>query len=35
MALRTHTKNIHTMVGVNSRRAAVSRGVELELIPRP
>ncbi len=30
--LRTHTKNIYSKLGVNSRRAAVSRGQELGLI---
>src|SRR6185369_12974335 len=30
--LRTHTKNIYTKLGVNSRRAAVRRGEELHLL---
>ncbi len=30
--VRTHTKNIYAKLGVNSRRAAVSRGVELNLL---
>ena len=32
--LRTHTKNIYTKLGVNSRRAAVRRGIELGLLTR-
>jgi LuxR family maltose regulon positive regulatory protein len=32
--LRTHTKNIYAKLGVTSRREAVRRGGELELIPR-
>jgi LuxR family maltose regulon positive regulatory protein len=32
--VRTHTKNIYAKLGVNSRRAAVSRAVELELLSR-
>ncbi len=31
--VRTHTKNIYAKLGVNSRRAAVRRGHELELLP--
>jgi LuxR family maltose regulon positive regulatory protein len=31
--VRTHTKNIYAKLGVNSRRAAVRRAVELELLP--
>lgn len=31
--VRTHTKNVYEKLGVNSRRAAVRRGIELELIP--
>jgi LuxR family maltose regulon positive regulatory protein len=30
--VRTHTKNIYTKLGVNNRRAAVRRGVELDLL---
>jgi LuxR family maltose regulon positive regulatory protein len=30
--LRTHTKNIYTKIGVNSRRAAVRRAEELDLL---
>jgi LuxR family maltose regulon positive regulatory protein len=30
--VRTHTKNIYAKLGVNSRRAAVRRGVELNLL---
>ena len=29
--VRTHTKNLYTKLGVNSRRAAVRRAEELEL----
>jgi len=29
--VRTHTKNLYTKLGVNSRRAAVRRAQELEL----
>jgi LuxR family maltose regulon positive regulatory protein len=32
--LRTHTKNIYAKLGVNSRRAAVSRASELDLLSR-
>ena len=32
--VRTHTKNIYTKLGVNSRRAAVRRGKELDLLSR-
>lgn len=32
--LRTHTKNIYAKLGVNSRRAAVRRASELNLMPR-
>ena len=31
--LRTHTKNIYTKLGVNSRRAAVRQARALDLIP--
>jgi LuxR family maltose regulon positive regulatory protein len=31
---RTHTKNIYAKLGVSSRRAAVRRAAELELLPR-
>jgi LuxR family maltose regulon positive regulatory protein len=31
--VRTHTKNIYAKLGVNSRRAAVRRGAELDLLP--
>ena len=31
--LRTHTKNIYAKLGVNSRRAAVRRASELNLVP--
>jgi LuxR family maltose regulon positive regulatory protein len=31
--VRTHTKSIYGKLGVNSRRAAVRRGVELGLLP--
>jgi LuxR family maltose regulon positive regulatory protein len=30
--LRTHTKNIYSKLGVSSRRAAVRRAEELELL---
>ena len=33
--MRTHTKNIYEKLGVNSRRAAVSRAEELHLLTRP
>jgi LuxR family maltose regulon positive regulatory protein len=32
--VRTHTKNIYAKLGVNSRRAAVSRGADLGLLGR-
>jgi len=32
--MRTHTKSIYTKLGVNSRRAAVHRAEELELLSR-
>jgi LuxR family maltose regulon positive regulatory protein len=32
--LRTHTRNVYAKLGVNSRRAAVRRGHELDLLPR-
>lgn len=32
--MRTHTKNIYTKLGVKSRRAAVRRGQELDLLSR-
>jgi LuxR family maltose regulon positive regulatory protein len=32
--MRTHTKNIYTKLAVTSRRAAVRRGMELDLLPR-
>jgi LuxR family maltose regulon positive regulatory protein len=32
--VRTHTKNLYTKLGVNSRRAAVRRAEELELLSR-
>jgi len=32
--MRTHTKNIYTKLGVNSRRAAVHRAEELDLLSR-
>jgi LuxR family maltose regulon positive regulatory protein len=32
--MRTHTKNIYTKLGVTSRRAAVRRAAELDLLPR-
>jgi LuxR family maltose regulon positive regulatory protein len=32
--IRTHTKSIYSKLGVNSRRAAVRRGEELEVLPR-
>ena len=32
--LRTHTKNLYAKLGVNSRRAAVRRGEELNLLAR-
>jgi LuxR family maltose regulon positive regulatory protein len=32
--VRTHTKNIYAKLGVNSRRAAVTRAAELGLLPR-
>ena len=31
--VRTHTKNVYAKLGVNSRRAAVSRARELGLLP--
>ncbi|MDQ1709260.1 MAG: hypothetical protein QOG49_645, partial [Frankiaceae bacterium] len=33
--MRSHTKNIYSKLAVNSRRAAVRRGEELELFSRP
>jgi LuxR family maltose regulon positive regulatory protein len=33
--VRTHTKSIYAKLGVNSRRAAVRRAAELELLARP
>jgi len=33
--MRTHTKNIYEKLGVNSRRAAVRRAEELDLLARP
>jgi LuxR family maltose regulon positive regulatory protein len=30
--MRTHTKNIYSKLGVNSRRSAVARAAELELL---
>ena len=30
--VRTHTKNLYTKLGVNSRRAAVRRAAELDLL---
>jgi LuxR family maltose regulon positive regulatory protein len=32
--VRTHTKNIYAKLGVNSRRAAVSRAAELGVLRR-
>ncbi len=32
--VRTHTKNIYAKLGVNSRRAAVRRAAELDLLTR-
>ena len=32
--LRTHTRNIYAKLGVNSRRAAVRRAAELNLLSR-
>lgn len=32
--VRTHTKNVYAKLGVNSRRAAVSRAAELDLLSR-
>ena len=32
--VRTHTKNIYAKLGVNSRRAAVRRAEELDLMSR-
>ena len=32
--LRTHTRNIYAKLGVNSRRAAVRRAHELDLLRR-
>jgi LuxR family maltose regulon positive regulatory protein len=31
--VRTHTKNIYAKLGVNSRRAAVTRARQLDLLP--
>jgi LuxR family maltose regulon positive regulatory protein len=31
--LRTHTKHIFGKLGVNTRRAAVTRAIDLELLP--
>jgi LuxR family maltose regulon positive regulatory protein len=33
--VRTHTKSIYAKLGVNSRRAAVRRAAELDLLARP
>jgi LuxR family maltose regulon positive regulatory protein len=33
--VRTHTKNIYAKLGVNNRRSAVRRAVELDLMTRP
>jgi LuxR family maltose regulon positive regulatory protein len=33
--VRTHTKNIYAKLGVNSRRAAVRRAAELDLLSSP
>ncbi len=32
--MRTHTRNIYAKLGVNSRRAAVRRAAELNLLSR-
>jgi LuxR family maltose regulon positive regulatory protein len=32
--LRTHTQNVYTKLGVNSRRAALRRAVELGILPQ-
>jgi LuxR family maltose regulon positive regulatory protein len=32
--VRTHTRNIYAKLGVNSRRAAISRAAELGLLSR-
>ena len=32
--VRSHTKNVYAKLGVNDRRAAVRRAVELDLLPR-
>ena len=32
--VRTHTRNIYAKLGVNNRRAAVSRAAELDLLSR-
>ena len=32
--MRTHTRSIYTKLGVHSRRAAVRRAAELDLLPR-
>ncbi len=32
--VRTHTRNVYAKLGVNSRRAAVRRAAELDLLPR-
>jgi LuxR family maltose regulon positive regulatory protein len=33
--VRSHTKSIYSKLGVNSRRAAVRRAAELDLLARP
>ena len=32
--VRTHTKNIYSKLGVNTRRAAIRRAAELDLLSR-